>query len=255
MKFKLAIFIILIFVVQYNTINIRKNLKMTNTNHNLNKNSDTPNCISLNDKYKSSSSDLTKNSDIITTLKHKGPKSYLVQSLPAGCKLTGVIDACHSGTGMDLAYEWTRNGWREDTNPLHVVADVQMWSGCTDCDVSADGGRNLKGGAMTNAFVAVLTACPHPTYPQLLASLHQTLQKYGFSQRPNLTSSQPFDFSRHMSINDDIMPNMNRQLGRIFRRRFQCRPNKHSSKQMKHLGLVAGVAAAGMGMLLLDALF
>jgi len=183
---------------------------------------------------------------------------HLIQTLNQGVKLTMVLDACHSGSGADLSYTHTFNGWKEETNPFHIIADVQMFSGCTDEGVSADGGGRLKGGAMTNALSSVCAVAPNLPYTQLLASIHQTLQKYQYCQRPVLTSSQAFDYRRPFNPNGDILPNTNQVLGRIVRRYFEPRPNKHTKKQMKKLGIesmMAGAAMGVMGMALLDALF
>jgi len=183
--------------------------------------------------------------------------AVLVQAVPHGAKLTAVIDACHSGTGLDLPFTWTMHGWQEETNPFHTMGDVQMFSGCADSDVSSDGGAGIRGGAMTNAICAVLSVAPNLSYPHLLESLHKTLAKYGYKQRPVLTSSQPFDFRRRFSL-DEIIPNMNPYLGRIFRRRFKTKPNKKAERFMKDIGIgnvIAGAAAIGVGMLLMDAIF
>lgn len=180
----------------------------------------------------------------------------LVQTLPSGAKLTAVIDACHSGSGLDLPFTWDmrRIDWKEEVNPFHTQGDVEMFSGCTDSKTSADiSGRFSKraGGAMTTAFVEVLIKDPCPTYPILLSRLHQILQHKGFRQRPVLSSSQAFDFKRPFLL-DDIIPNQNKRLGRIFRRKFKPTPNKMTLNTLNQIGAL-DIAYVGTSLMLMAA--
>jgi len=174
----------------------------------------------------------------------------VVRHLPEGVKLTCVMDSCHSGTGLDLPYTWTGRKWKEETNPYHCLADVQMFSGCEDDDCSSDASNayGAAGGALTTALCDALRSNPCPTYPQLMNMLHQNLRREGFSQRPQLTTSQPFEFDRPFLLGD-IIPNMNAQIGRIFRRKFPPRPRKMEGPLANMLGI--GAAVVG-GMILGD---
>ncbi|KAF8897955.1 peptidase C14 [Mucidula mucida] len=72
-------------------------------------------------------------------------------------------------------------------------ADVISWSGCKDSQTSADtqeAGRAT--GAMSYAFVTVLTQNPNQSYMQLLNSIRDILAKE-YSQKPQLSSSHPMD--------------------------------------------------------------
>lgn len=157
-----------------------------------------------------------------------------IQHLPEGVKFTSIMDCCHSGSALDLAWTWQGDlmVWKEDTNPFHLAADVQMISGCTDEQTSADGAQDLYGrrsGALTTAFCDVVRrtrASPSSniSFAALLQQMQSHIYANGFSQNPQLTSSQAFDAcSVPFSLTDSQM-NANTQLGRIFRHKFSPQP-------------------------------
>mmetsp|Transcript_79070 Transcript_79070/g.239870 ORF Transcript_79070/g.239870 Transcript_79070/m.239870 type:complete len:175 (-) Transcript_79070:6-530(-) len=153
------------------------------------------------------------------------------------------MDCCHSGTGLDLPFEWrSGRGWREETNPFHCPSDVQLFSGCQDDGTSSDAAAfyGASGGAMTTAFCDVLRRDPSPTYPELLDRLHQQLRHGGFRQRPALTSSQCFDPERPFLLTDAV-PNLNPHLGRTVRRRFEPKARPMSGPLADMLGIGIGL--------------
>ncbi|KAH7884322.1 peptidase C14, caspase domain-containing protein [Phlebopus sp. FC_14] len=71
------------------------------------------------------------------------------------------------------------------------AADVISWSGCKDSQTSADtqeAGRAT--GAMSYAFMTVLSANPQLSYQQLLVAIRDILRAK-YSQKPQLSSSHP----------------------------------------------------------------
>lgn len=46
----------------------------------------------------------------------------LVKPLPAGCRLTALFDCCHSGSVLDLPYEYSVNGREKEPNLMHEAA-------------------------------------------------------------------------------------------------------------------------------------
>jgi len=89
----------------------------------------------------------------------------LVDALPSGSKLTAFFDSCHSGTVLDLRYNWSDQNANAAADSVRVVqkehpqvkesaADVLMISGCRDAQTSADAFMNNSYcGATTQAFL------------------------------------------------------------------------------------------------------
>jgi hypothetical protein len=127
----------------------------------------------------------------------------MVKPLPMGCRLTGLFDACHSGTVLDLPYIYSPHGRLKGSfvSPKGVrmtatPADVISWSSCKDGETSSDtfaGGVAV--GAMSYAFITTLNQSPHQTYQELLRSLRLILNPR-FSQRPQLGSAHHIDTNR-----------------------------------------------------------
>lgn len=68
----------------------------------------------------------------------------LVRPLPSRCRLTAVLDCCHSGHGMDFPYTLHAGDdyggcamWNCDPHVRHADADVILFSGCEDDKCSA----------------------------------------------------------------------------------------------------------------------
>lgn len=120
--------------------------------------------------------------------------------LPAGVRLTCIMDCCHSGTGMDLpcTYSQSRSQWLKDRYPNICAADVRMLSGCEDAQTSADLGT--KGGALTLAYLEA--AKGNSSTQQVLQQITGSMTKKSMSQRPQLSSSHAFDLSRPWNLND-----------------------------------------------------
>ena len=133
----------------------------------------------------------------------------LASPLPAGCRLTAVLDCCHSGHGMDFPYTLLQEGhgafvWNADPHTRHAAADVVLFSGCEDDECSADATcrHGQPAGAMTEAFLEVMSRSEELTYPGLLLSLQHLLEGRGFGQSPQVSSTQPFGLHRTFSLSD-----------------------------------------------------
>ena len=107
---------------------------------------------------------------------------------------------------------------------------------------------------MTNALLKALKDNPLPLYPDLFRALHANLRKKGFRQRPQLTSSQPFDVSnRVFSLTDGFVSNHNAVYGvppgakPRHRRRRRGRRGTGGLESVLAAGLGAGILASVFG--------
>jgi len=147
--------------------------------------------------------DFKKNGQIIDDEMNE----IMVKPLPAGCRLTALFDACHSGTALDLPYIYSSHGRLKGSRlssralrHLSTPGDVISWSGCQDGQTSADTfAGKVAVGAMSHAFVTALTRQPKQTYQELLKSVRLILHPR-FSQKPQLGSSHHIDTSLQFVI-------------------------------------------------------
>ncbi|KAF9531516.1 caspase domain-containing protein [Crepidotus variabilis] len=140
--------------------------------------------------------DFDKAGDIIDDELYKS----LVQSLPAGCRLTAIFDSCHSGTVLDLPYLHSAHGRlrsiehisaRAQKRGMAPSADVICFAACKDDETSADTFHDgVAVGAMSNCFIDALEGNPHQTYDELLMHLrHSLIPKY--HQKAQISGTHP----------------------------------------------------------------
>ncbi|XAR54215.1 hypothetical protein NMG60_11029248 [Bertholletia excelsa] len=157
----------------------------------------------------------------------------LVRPLPYGVRLHAVIDACHSGTALDLPFlcRMNRSGqyvW-EDHRPRTGVlkgtsgGEAISFSGCDDDQTSADTAalsQIASTGAMTFCFIQAIERGQGTTYGSILNAMRSAIRSTGsessalgggvvtslltmlitggsvsggLRQEPQLTAVQPFD--------------------------------------------------------------
>lgn len=115
----------------------------------------------------------------------------LVKPLPPGARLHAIIDACHSGTVLDLPYVCVFNpsggkcAW-EDHTPQNGMRKGTMggeaisFSGCDDDQTSADTkalSKITSTGAMTYSFIKAIEKGEGNTYGSLLSSMSVTVRE------------------------------------------------------------------------------
>lgn len=162
----------------------------------------------------------------------------IVKPLPRGVKLHAIIDACHSGTVLDLPFlcRMDRSGryvWEDQSPPSGVWkgtngGEVISFSGCDDDQTSADTAALSKvtsTGAMTFSFIQAIEQGQATTYGNMLNHIRSTIRNTGSDvgggivtslltmlltggslglgtrQEPQLTANDPFDvYSKPFSL-------------------------------------------------------
>ncbi|CAK9309189.1 unnamed protein product [Citrullus colocynthis] len=144
----------------------------------------------------------------------------IVSPLKDGVILHAIVDACHSGTILDLAYVYDRNRdeWLDNRPPSGARKSTSgglaiSLSACEDDQFAADTsiltGKTMNG-AMTFILIHLVKTFGNLTYGRLLEYMHDAVQRankqgcfscsfirkllrYKQIQEPQLSSSEVFD--------------------------------------------------------------
>lgn len=125
----------------------------------------------------------------------------LVKRLPLDCHLFSIVDACHSGTSLDLPFLYRIDTGIKLQRPSEELANIIKMSGCRDSQTSADAYINGKyQGAMTFSFLKCMEELDYSFTPQqLVQRCKHYLNTHGYPQIPTMT------FSKQEFLNDIIM--------------------------------------------------
>lgn len=120
-------------------------------------------------------------------------RSIITSSMKDGVLLIGLFDSCHSGTMMDLKYNYLDSNnydkYTENSNIGDCKGDIIMISGCMDAQTSAEAIiQNKFQGALTWAFLDTLQKTPDCSWRDLIKSMRDNLKTTGFSQIPQISS-------------------------------------------------------------------
>jgi metacaspase-1 len=130
-------------------------------------------------------------------------RTRLASKIPAGCKCFIVIDACHSGTAVDLRYKWETPSFgkiimSEDKKYSKTFGTVIFLSGCRDSQTAADtADENWRPcGALSWALVETWKSYGSSIkLKYLLWDIREFLKTKGYSQIPELTSGSYIDMN------------------------------------------------------------
>jgi hypothetical protein len=121
----------------------------------------------------------------------------VINKLPLGVQFLGLIDACHSGSVIDLRHRVTGVDGDNLTYELahenaSGTADAMMISGCKDSELSADVWDAKYGpcGAMTSAFLDEIGQERTTPVVDIVDRMRVSLQAKGYPQIPQLSVSK-----------------------------------------------------------------
>jgi hypothetical protein len=131
-------------------------------------------------------------------------KSLLVNHLKKDVTLVALFDSCHSGTMLDLKYQYMDSLHGADVvypKNLATAGKVYMMSGCMDQQTSADAFIDKRAqGAMTWACLECLKKKPTHTWRELLRSMRTLLKDNGYSQIPQFSAGTLVDIDAQVFI-------------------------------------------------------
>lgn len=131
-------------------------------------------------------------------------KQFIQGSLKKDVKLFMLFDCCHSGSMLDLKYQYldsTDLDKNTVTNNTETIGDVYMVSGCMDSQTSSDAYINSSfQGAMSWALVKTLNENPSVSWRELLTKMRECLASSEFQQIPQLSSGRQLDLNEKICL-------------------------------------------------------
>ena len=118
----------------------------------------------------------------------------IISSFNPNTKIVILVDACHSGTMIDIKYRWvTRNSVTLENIACNIKSRVMYISGCRDDQTSMDA-LNVSGneeytGALTSCFLTAVQKTSDNNIFSILDYTRELLKNKGFEQYPCLSST------------------------------------------------------------------
>jgi len=132
-------------------------------------------------------------------------KTILQNHLPREITIIGMFDSCHSGTILDLKYNYLDSNnydkYSENNKVSECQGNVIMISGCMDSQTSAEALiQNKAQGALTWSFIDCINKTPNCSWRELLKQMRDSLKNNGFSQIPQLSTDSFYDIDSKLFI-------------------------------------------------------
>ena len=132
-------------------------------------------------------------------------KILILQYLKKDVTLFAMFDCCHSGTILDLKYQFldslNYDKYTENDKNIETLGNVYMISGCTDKQTSADAFINNKSqGAMTWSLLESLKTSQPKTWRELVKSMRGLLKTSEYEQIPQFSSGTFVDIDSKVFI-------------------------------------------------------
>jgi len=132
-------------------------------------------------------------------------KIFINNNLKKNVTLFALFDCCHSGTILDLRYQYfdseNHDNASENTNVSETVGNIIMISGCMDNQTSEEVYFNEKNqGAMTWAFLDTINKTPNLTWKDLITTMRSSLKLSKYQQIPQLSSGKKLDLNTQLCL-------------------------------------------------------
>ena len=132
-------------------------------------------------------------------------KLFINNNLKENVTLFALFDCCHSGTILDLRYQYfdSENSDKasENINVSETVGNIIMISGCMDNQTSEEVCFNNKTqGAMTWAFLDTINKNPNLTWKDLITTMRSSLKSSKYQQIPQLSSGKKLDLNTRLCL-------------------------------------------------------
>lgn len=132
-------------------------------------------------------------------------KAVIHTHLRRDITIIGMFDACHSGTMLDLKYNYLDSNnydkYSENDKVSECQGNVIMISGCMDSQTSAEALiENKTQGALTWSFIDCLNKTPNCSWRELLRNMRDLLKNTGLSQIPQLSTDSFYDIDSKLFI-------------------------------------------------------
>jgi len=122
-------------------------------------------------------------------------KSIIQKHLKSNVTLFAMFDCCHSGTILDLRYQYFDSihydQFTENVKELVTPGNVFMISGCNDLQTSIDSFiNNEASGAMTWSLLESLKQMPQCSWRELVINMRDLLKQSHYEQIPQFSCGQ-----------------------------------------------------------------
>lgn len=132
-------------------------------------------------------------------------KSILQNHLSREITIVGMFDSCHSGTILDLKYNYLDSNnydkYSENNKVSECQGNVIMISGCMDSQTSSEAFiENKAQGALTWSFIDCINKTPNCSWRELLKNMRDSLKTNQFTQIPQLSTDSFYDIDSKLFI-------------------------------------------------------
>jgi len=132
-------------------------------------------------------------------------KAVIQTHLRRDITIIGMFDACHSGTMLDLKYNYLDSNnydkYSENDKVSECEGNVIMISGCMDTQTSEEASiDNKTQGALTWSFIDCINKTPNSSWRELLRNMRSLLKANKFTQIPQLSTDSFYDIDSKLFI-------------------------------------------------------